>query len=157
MMIRRLHLLRLNEVVRAVARLYGEGNPSRLSSIWPAGLLACVLSIVTVAPAIAQQADFAPPSGSDRLANNFGPRRPTTPLQSPCNFSPEVLGPRPADDHPLAPKIFNSSLQARAGDIIFLQGANLTPSTRIFLDVSGGTSSEIPVVNRVEPSWMATQ
>jgi hypothetical protein len=157
MMIRRLHLLRLNEVVRAVARLYGEGNPNRLSSIWPAGLLACVLSIVTVAPAIGQQADFAPPSGSDRLANNLGPHRPTTPLQSPCNFSPEVLGPRPADDHPLAPKIFNSSLQARAGDIIFLQGANLTPSTRIFLDVSGGTSSEIPVVNRVEPSWMATQ
>jgi hypothetical protein len=157
LMTQRLNLLPLNQLLRAIiTRICGEGHSNHSSSNWSARLLVCVLSIMAVAPAMSQQADFAPPFAPDRFGRSSGSQRPTTLLQNPCNFLPAAIAPAP-EDNVFAPKVFNSSLRARAGDIIFLQGANLTPSTRVFLDVPGGTSSQLSVVNHVEPGWIATQ
>jgi Pectate lyase superfamily protein len=157
MMIRWLNLLRQDAFVRTVARISHVAY-SDYSSVRFACLTACVLSLVTIAPATSE--DFylgTAPSGGDGTRGSSGVQTLTIPLQDGCDFSRGVQAPRPASARPLAPKLFNSSRHAHRGDIIFLQGANLTPSTRVFLDAPGGASSEIPIVNRVEPNWIATQ
>ncbi len=57
----------------------------------------------------------------------------------------------------LAPKIFNATREAKGGDIISVQGANLDASTVASLEGPNGTSTDLPVVNRVKGVQLSLQ
>jgi hypothetical protein len=58
---------------------------------------------------------------------------------------------------PLAPKVFNSSLEARGGNIISIQGANFDPSTTVYETRDAIAPVPLRIVNRVAKNWMAVQ
>jgi hypothetical protein len=159
-MIRRLNLLWIHGAVRkaTASKCYGVESRRNASPIYFAALVAGFLSFLAVAPATSQDVDLASPlSGTSAKESDSAPQKPAATFEGSCNFPREPVATQPADSDPLAPKIFNSSLQARGGDIVFFQGANLTPSARVFQDIPGGTSSQIPIVNRVASNWIAAQ
>ena len=49
----------------------------------------------------------------------------------------------------LAPKVFNATREARGGDVISVQGANLDASTVASLEGPNGASTDLAIVNRV--------
>ncbi len=67
---------------------------------------------------------------------------------------PSWLSPGSVD---LAPKIFNATREARGGDIISIQGTNLDSSTVASLEGPNGTSTNLPIVNRVEGVQLSLQ
>jgi len=109
-----------------------------------AGLVALSLSIAVVTQATGGQGD------------KLDTQQLETSRPDDCHFSPPLPAPHFADN-PLAPKIFNWSPRALAGDIVFLQGANLTSSTRIFLDFPGEASHPISIINQLDSNWIAAQ
>ena len=148
-------LLFLRPVGKAPARkCWGVTHKFNLSSI----LFAVLLIGVAVAPAAEQDADLPSSSTNTKVGDRHSELQ--TSAVNPggsCHFPGEAVSPLPGTGDPLAPKIFNSSLQARGGDIVFLQGANLTPSARVFQEIPGGPPTQIPVVNRVASYWIAAQ
>jgi hypothetical protein len=63
-----------------------------------------------------------------------------------------------ASSDPLAPKIFNASSSARAGDIGFIQGSNFDSTSQAWLGGATATSAtQLTVLNRVGITWMAVQ
>jgi hypothetical protein len=141
-MIRRLNLLWIHGAVRKItaSKCYSLEPERNASPIYFAALVAGVLNFLAVAPAAGQETDLASPSPGTN-----------------CSFPREPVATQPADSDPLAPKIFNSSLEARGGDIVFFQGANLTPWARVLQDLPGGDFSQIQIVNRVASNWIAAQ
>jgi hypothetical protein len=157
-MIRALNFMRIALTIKK----FDGGRCSRLgpgcssTSICFAAFIATGLSVAAVAPATSQNVDLASPGSSTNVEGiDSAPQRPPGTFEGFCKFSREPMVTRPAETDPLAPKIFNSSLKARGGDIIFLQGANLTPSARVFQETPDGTSSQISIVNRVGSNWIA--
>ncbi len=57
----------------------------------------------------------------------------------------------------LSPKIFNASQEARGGDIISIQGAYLDRSTVASLEGPDGSSTKLPIVNRVDDLQVSVQ
>lgn len=100
-------------------------------------------------------------SPGPRLSPSGCPRRPAGRLaiDLDCGIS-SVIRPiswgldSPAD---LAPKIFNATREAKGGDIISVQGANLDPSTVASLEGPNGASIDLPIVNRVEAVQLSLQ
>ena len=56
-----------------------------------------------------------------------------------------------------APKIFNATAEARGGDIVSVQGANLGSATVVSLDPEGGGATALTIVNRVEDRQISVQ
>ena len=57
----------------------------------------------------------------------------------------------------LSPKIFNASQEARGGDIITIQGANLDRSTVVRLEAPDGSTTNLQIVNRVGDLQISVQ
>jgi hypothetical protein len=139
------HIFNINRLTRAIRRLNAAArtttardrrsarSESNTAHIYLAALLTSALPLFVFATASAAASE------------------------SSCHFPPSPVAPQPTDSDPRAPKIFNSSVQARGGDIVFFQGENLTPSVRVFEDVPGGASTEVPIINRVASNWVAAQ
>ncbi len=65
--------------------------------------------------------------------------------------------PAPSSD-PLAPKIFNFSSSARPGEVVFLQGANFDPTSRVWLaGTTASNATQLAAVNTSGSIWMAVQ
>jgi IPT/TIG domain/Putative Ig domain/Pectate lyase superfamily protein len=63
-----------------------------------------------------------------------------------------------ASSDPAAPKIFNASSSAHAGDIISVQGANFDSTSQVWLaGDSLSAATQVPVINRVGKTFMAVQ
>jgi hypothetical protein len=83
---------------------------------------------------------------------------PSTPPSSPSGTTsaPPPI-PTPASSA-AAPTILNAPSNARAGDIIYLQGTNFDPTAQAWLAGTGGSSAQqLAFVNRVGTDWLAVQ
>jgi hypothetical protein len=124
-----------------------------LSTVRFLALVGWLVTLVVV-PGSCQDMDrYAPNLRKDDVE---GQKPPTTAGAACLSNRPQAS--RSADSDPLAPKIFNSSVQARGGDIIFFQGENLTASARVVLDIPNDAGPlPVPIVNRVGSMWIAAQ
>jgi hypothetical protein len=77
-------------------------------------------------------------------------------VTNPGSNTPPVV-PTPSSD-PLAPKIFNASSSAQAGDVSFIQGANFDSTSQVWLGgVTAAAATQLTQVNKVGSTWLAVQ
>jgi Pectate lyase superfamily protein len=119
--------------------------------------LAGAILFCAMVPATSQEIDLDKPYTSGFDKDGLELLKPGSAAEQVCNYSRELLPSQSGNKDPLAPKIFNSSVQARGGDIVFFQGANLTPWSRVEVNLPGGATSELQIINRVAPSWIAAR